>query len=62
MGQTGIILGEMLGMATASLAMATELGDGKIKVKRELEAGWFQWVSFNSASTLECATTRAGRS
>ena len=45
MGQTGVILGEMMGMATASLAMATEVGDAKIKVKRELEAGWFQWVS-----------------
>lgn len=44
-GQTGIILGELLGMATASLVMATELADGAIRVKRELEAGWFQWVS-----------------
>ena len=45
MGQTGIIIGEMLGMSTASLAMATELSEGIIKVKRELEAGFFQWVS-----------------
>jgi electron transfer flavoprotein beta subunit len=52
MGQTGIILGEMLGMATASLAMATELGDGKIKVKRELEAGWFQWVSLTLPASV----------
>ena len=52
MGQTGIILGEMLGMATASLAMATELGDGRIKVKRELEAGWFQWVSLTLPASV----------
>ena len=52
MGQTGIILGEMLGMATASLAMATELSDGKIKVKRELEAGWFQWVSLTLPASV----------
>ena len=35
MGQTGIIVGELLDMSTASLAMATELSEGKIKVKRE---------------------------
>ena len=52
MGQTGVILGEMMGMATASLAMATEVGDGKIKVKRELEAGWFQWVSLTLPASI----------
>ncbi|MBT3477987.1 MAG: electron transfer flavoprotein subunit beta/FixA family protein [Candidatus Marinimicrobia bacterium] len=52
MGQTGVILGEMMGMATASLAMATEVGDGKIKVKRELEAGWFQWVSLSLPASV----------
>ena len=57
MGQTGVILGEMMGMATASLAMATEVGDGKIKVKRELEAGWFQWVSL---SLPACLTIQSG--
>ena len=50
MGQTGVILGEMMGMATASLAM--EVGDGKIKVKRELEAGWFQWVSLTLPASI----------
>ncbi|MBC8346071.1 MAG: electron transfer flavoprotein subunit beta/FixA family protein [Candidatus Marinimicrobia bacterium] len=52
MGQTGIIIGEILGMSTASLAMATEVGDGKIKVKRELEAGWFQWVSLSLPASV----------
>ncbi len=52
MGQTGVILGEMLGIATASLAMATEVGDGEIKVKRELEAGWFQWVSLSLPASV----------
>jgi len=45
MGQTGILLGAMLGMSTATLAMATEIKEGKIRVKRELESGWFQWVT-----------------
>ena len=42
MGQTGVILGEMLGMSTATLAVETNISDGYIKVKRELESGWFQ--------------------
>lgn len=43
-GQTGILLGELLGMATASLVVGTEIKDGHIRVKRELEGGWYQWV------------------
>ncbi len=52
MGQTGIILGEMLGMSTASLVMETEISDGRIKVKRELEAGYFQWVTMDLPSSI----------
>ena len=44
MGQTGVLIGEMLGSSTATLAIETKLEQGKIKVKRELESGWFQWV------------------
>ena len=52
MEQTGIIVGELLEMSTASLAMATELSEGKIKVKRELEAGFFQWVSMSLPASI----------
>ena len=52
MGQTGVILGEMLKMTTASLVMATEVSAGNIKVKRELEAGWFQWVSLSLPASI----------
>ena len=52
MGQTGIILGEILGMSTASLVMATELSENRIKVKRELEAGVFQWVTMTLPSSV----------
>ncbi len=45
MGQTGILLGGMLGMSTATLAMETDIKGNKIRVKRELESGWFQWVT-----------------
>ena len=52
MGQTGIIIGEILGMSTASLVMATELSENRIKVKRELEAGFFQWVTMTLPSSV----------
>jgi len=61
-GQTGIILGEMLEMSTASLAMATKVGDGAIKVKRELEAGYFQWITMSLPASISvqsgCNTPR----
>ena len=45
MGQTGVLIGEMLGVSTATLAIETKLTEGNIRVKRELESGWFQWVT-----------------
>ena len=51
-GQTGIILGEMLEMSTASLAMATELVNNSVKVKRELEAGYFQWITMSLPASI----------
>ena len=44
MGQTGVLLGEMLGMSTATLAIETDIQKGSIRIKRELESGWFQWI------------------
>ena len=32
--------------------MGTELQDGKIRVKRELEAGWFQWQTMDLPTSL----------
>lgn len=45
LGQTGVMVGELLGMATATLVMATEVTGDTLRVKRELEAGWVQWVT-----------------
>ena len=43
--QTGVILAARLGWPSATLIMEIEPPkDGRIKVKRELEGGWFQWV------------------
>ncbi len=43
-GQTGVILAELLGLPHATIIMQVEKTDGGIKVKRELEDGWFQHV------------------
>jgi electron transfer flavoprotein beta subunit len=43
-GQTGVILAELLGLAHATIIMDVEVKDGAIRVKRELEEGWFQHV------------------
>jgi electron transfer flavoprotein beta subunit len=43
-GQTGVILAELLGLPHATIVMQVELRNGGIRVKRELESGWFQHV------------------
>lgn len=43
-GQTGPILAELLGLPHATIIMQVEKQDGTIRVKRELEDGWFQHV------------------
>jgi len=43
-GQTGVILAEVLGLPHATIIMQVERQDGTIRVKRELENGWFQHV------------------
>src|SRR5205807_8956497 len=43
-GQTGVILAELLGLPHATIIMQVEAQNGSIRVKRELEDGWFQHV------------------
>ena len=50
--QTGVILAEMLGLPHASIVMEIQLDGQKIRVKRELEAGWFQWVEMPLPAVL----------
>ena len=44
LGQTGVVLAELLGVPHATIIMQVEIVDGGLKVKRELEDGWFQHV------------------
>ena len=52
LGQTGVIVAELLGLPHASLILHVEkTGDG-LKVKRELEEGWFQFVELPTPAVL----------
>jgi electron transfer flavoprotein beta subunit len=43
-GQTGVVLAEVMGLPHATIIMNIEASAGAIRVKRELEDGWFQHV------------------
>jgi len=43
-GQTGVILAELMGLPSATIVMSVDVHASGIKVKRELENGWFQYV------------------
>ena len=43
-GQTGVVLAELLGVAHATIVMEVEPQGKTVRVKRELEDGWFQRV------------------
>jgi electron transfer flavoprotein beta subunit len=44
-GQVGVVLAEKLGMPHATIIMEVQVADGGLRVKRELEGGWFQWIA-----------------
>jgi electron transfer flavoprotein beta subunit len=51
-GQTGVVLAELLGAPHATIIMQVEKQDGSIRVKRELEDGWFQYVDMPLPAVL----------
>jgi electron transfer flavoprotein beta subunit len=44
LGQTGVVLAELLGIPHATIIMQVEKTERGLRVKRELEDGWFQHV------------------
>jgi electron transfer flavoprotein beta subunit len=50
--QTGVILAELLGWPHATIIMHLEKSDTGIRVKRELEAGFFQYVNMPLPAVL----------
>jgi len=50
--QTGVLLAELLGWPHATIIMQIEKNDGGIRVKRELESGFFQYVNMPLPAVL----------
>ena len=53
--QPGVILAERHGRPHATIVMDVQIGEGGtagIRVKRELEGGWFQWISMPLPAVL----------
>ncbi|HEX9367238.1 MAG TPA: electron transfer flavoprotein subunit beta/FixA family protein, partial [Vicinamibacterales bacterium] len=55
-GQVGVLLAGRLGMPHATIIMEVQVdaapGQGAVRVKRELEGGWFQWVGLPMPALL----------
>src|SRR5258706_16084731 len=51
-GQTGVVMAEIMGLPHGTIIMAAEKTDSGIRVKRELEDGWFQNVDMPLPAVL----------
>ena len=51
-GQTGVVLAEVMGIPHATLIMGVDVLDGNIRVKREMENGWFQNIEMPLPAVL----------
>ena len=52
LGQTGVIVAELLGLPHSTLILQVEKTDTGVKVKRELEEGWFQTIEMPTPAVL----------
>jgi electron transfer flavoprotein beta subunit len=43
--QTGVILAERLGIPHSTIVMEVQISGNDLRIKRELEGGWFQWIA-----------------
>jgi electron transfer flavoprotein beta subunit len=41
---TGVVLAERLGIPHSTIIMEVQVSGSSVRVKRELEGGWFQWI------------------
>jgi electron transfer flavoprotein beta subunit len=51
-GQTGVVLAELLGLPHSTIIMQGEVQGSNIRVKRELEDGWFQHITMPLPAVL----------
>jgi electron transfer flavoprotein beta subunit len=52
LAQVGVALAERLGVPHATIIMEVKVEEGSLRVKRELEGGWFQWVAMPLPAVL----------
>src|SRR4029078_2361794 len=50
--QVGVVLAEKLGMAHSTIIMDVQVDPQGLRVKRELEGVWFQWVAMPLPAVL----------
>jgi electron transfer flavoprotein beta subunit len=51
-GQTGVVVAELLGMPHSTIIMQVEVNGSTLRVKRELEDGWFQHIEMPLPAVL----------
>lgn len=51
-GQTGVIMAELLGLPHATIVIEVDASADKLRVKRELEGGWYQWYTLSLPALL----------
>lgn len=51
-GQTGVILAELLGLPHATIVIEVDAAGPELRVKRELESGWYQWYTMPKPALL----------
>jgi len=53
LASTGVVLAERLGLPHATIIMEVDAQpSGTLRVKRELEGGWFQWISMPTPAVI----------
>jgi electron transfer flavoprotein beta subunit len=50
--QVGVIMAEKLGLAHSTIIMEVQVEGTALRVKRELEGGWFQWIAMPLPAVL----------
>ena len=50
--QTGVIMAELLGFPHATIVIEVDATGPELRVKRELESGWYQWYSMPMPALL----------
>jgi len=50
--QTGVILAEVLGLPHATIVIELDATGEQLRVKRELESGWYQWYTMPTPALL----------